>query len=172
MGNAHQRSGRRAWAMLISAQDDARGQCSSALRTTRMGNAPQRSGRRAWAMLIGAQDDAHGQCSSALRTTRVGNAPRGPAFSFVAHPTPCDGMDCSQGFCSTTRRSRRLPPCPPRCLGLSFMSYRLPCYGAHDARRRYSTNKHKKRGYEPMYEPPVRYQPSTSYTQIPDHGTA
>jgi len=41
MGNAHRRSGRRAWAMLISAQDDAHGQCSPALRTTRVGNAPR-----------------------------------------------------------------------------------------------------------------------------------
>ena len=29
----------------------------------------------------------------------MGIAPRGRAFSFVAQPTPCDGMDCSQGFC-------------------------------------------------------------------------
>jgi len=153
------------------------GQCSSALRTTRMGNAHQRSGRRAWAMLLGAQDDARGPCSSALRTTRVGNALRGRAFSFVAHPTPCvlrrDGLlprvlpAQQRGDRAALRGASRAA----RCLGLSsFMSYlKYRRLRPHDVsvRRRYSTNKHKKRGYEPIgtiYEPPVRYQPRAPQT--------
>ena len=60
-------------------------------------------------MLIGAQDDAP-----------VGIAPRGRAFSFVAQPTPCDGMDCSQGFCLLNNAAIAAPPAL-----LSFMSYRV-----------------------------------------------
>ena len=40
----------------------------------------------------------------------MGNAPRGRAFSFVAHPTPCDGMDCSQGFCLLNNAAIAAPP--------------------------------------------------------------
>jgi len=107
------------------------GQCSSALRTTRVGNAHRRSGRRAWAML-----------------------PEAVPLASWRTQLPATGWTAPKGSaCSTTRRSRRLP----RCLGLSsFMSDVVPSVTAArrdvSVRRRYSTNKHKKRGYvEPMY---------------------
>jgi hypothetical protein len=162
--------------MLNGAQDDARGQCSPALRTTRVGNAHRRSGRRAWAMLISAQDDAHGQCSSAPRTTRMGNAHQRPgrrAWAMLPEAVPlaswrtqlpATGWTVPKGSaCSTTRRSRRLP----RCLGLSsFMSYRR--FGRTTRAFRFTRlgdvtltaqiSTRNAGDVEPMYEPHLKHE--------------
>ena len=182
MGDAHRRSGRRALAMLISAQDDAHGQCSPALRTTRVGNAPRgrafsfvanpRSLRTGWTAPKGSA------CSTTRRSRRL---PRCLGLSlFMSVPS----FTAARRY-STNKQKRRVRThvrTPP---------VRMPVRDASDAANQPSTSNtqipdHTRPWYCIAPSSPLialdrlialliklihTIQPSTSNTQIPDHDT-